>query len=87
MEEELQTPTNQIRRQSQEGHCSPRPPADLSGEIKQMACNMDTQKSSAFRFKISYEVEGLGERRCQQLLAPLSWRLQLMGVWLQEKPV
>lgn len=28
------------------------------GEIKQMACNMDTQKSSAFRFKISYEVEG-----------------------------
>ena len=47
------------------------------GEIKQMACNMDTQKSSAFRFKISYEVEGLGDLPCQQLLAPLSWRLHV----------
>ena len=47
------------------------------GAIRQMACNMDTWKSSAFRFKISYEVEGLGELPCQQLLELLTWRLHV----------
>ena len=47
------------------------------GEIKPMACNMDTRKSSAFRVKISYKVEGEDDLPCQQLLEKLSWRFHV----------
>ena len=47
------------------------------GEIKQMLCNMDIGKSSAFRFKISYKVEGEDELPRQQLLEKLSWRFHV----------
>ena len=47
------------------------------GEIKPMACNMDTRKSLAFRVKISYKVEGEDDLPCHQLLEKLSWRFHV----------
>ena len=68
--------TNQPDPQTEPGG-TPRTVASsrLQGKIKQTPCDMDTRKSSAFRFKVSCTVEGEGELPCQQLLEKPSWRL------------